>query len=244
MSPTAPTPPEPAEPAAPVAAPHQTVAPAARWPRCAGSVARGFGLTLAAVLLLFLIWLLYDNATAPNQSDLPVTVVALAEQPLGPPPAPVKPEASPAPARPAASAAPATPVPTRQAAASARPSRINGTGHAVSRTGAKTAATRSARHAAPARRTPPRVLRVTLSAAERDVALLAAVLAHANNVAVPQAAAPPADAADAHHAVALRRNDEATGALLQRCRQLGVVNGRLCPARGCAGHHGRASGCR
>ena len=60
------------------------------------------------------------------------------------------------------------------------------------------------------------------AAGDSDVTLLAAMVAHG------QRSAPPRD-------VVLRKDDEETPGLLQRCRQLGLIEGMLCRARICAG---------
>ena len=59
-------------------------------------------------------------------------------------------------------------------------------------------------------------------AGDSDVTLLAAIVAHG------QRSAPPRD-------VVLRKEEEETPGLLQRCRQLGLIEGMLCRARICAG---------
>lgn len=60
------------------------------------------------------------------------------------------------------------------------------------------------------------------AARDSDVTLLAAIVAHG------QRSAPPRD-------VVLRKEEEETASLLQRCRQLGLIEGMLCRARICAG---------
>lgn len=60
------------------------------------------------------------------------------------------------------------------------------------------------------------------AAGDSDVTLLAAIVAHG------QRSAPPRD-------VVLRKDEEETPGLLQRCRQLGLIEGMLCRARICAG---------
>lgn len=57
---------------------------------------------------------------------------------------------------------------------------------------------------------------------DSDVTLLAAIVAHG------QRAEPLRD-------VVLRKDEEETASLLQRCRQLGLIEGMLCRARICAG---------
>ncbi len=60
------------------------------------------------------------------------------------------------------------------------------------------------------------------AAGDSDVTLLAAIVAHG------QRSEPPRD-------VVLRKDEEETASLLQRCRQLGLIEGMLCRARICAG---------
>ena len=60
------------------------------------------------------------------------------------------------------------------------------------------------------------------AAGDSDVTLLAAIVSHG------QRSEPPRD-------VVLRKDEEETASLLQRCRQLGLIEGMLCRARICAG---------
>ncbi|OYO30116.1 hypothetical protein CD932_02435 [Janthinobacterium sp. PC23-8] len=60
------------------------------------------------------------------------------------------------------------------------------------------------------------------AAGDSDVTLLAAIVAHG------QRTQPPRD-------VVLRHEEAETASLLQRCRQLGLIEGMLCRARICAG---------
>ena len=79
---------------------------------------------------------------------------------------------------------------------------------------------------APARQATARAMplkpRPSATASDSDVTLLAAILAHGKQ------SAPPRD-------VVLRKHEEETASLLQRCRQLGLIEGMLCRARICAG---------
>lgn len=67
---------------------------------------------------------------------------------------------------------------------------------------------------------------VAAAPGDSDVALLTAMVAHAQR----QDGA-PAPARD----VVLRRDDEDTAGLLQRCKQLGMIEGMLCRSRICSG---------
>ena len=82
------------------------------------------------------------------------------------------------------------------------------------------------RQHAPARQAAARAASVKprpgVVAGDSDVTLLAAIVAHG------QRSAPPRD-------VVLRKEEEETPGLLQRCRQLGLIEGMLCRARICAG---------
>lgn len=74
-----------------------------------------------------------------------------------------------------------------------------------------------------ATRTAPVKPRPSAPAGDSDVTLLAAIVAHGQrNEQVRD--------------VVLRKDDEDTPGLLQRCRQLGLIEGMLCRARICAGH--------
>ncbi|MEG2033562.1 MAG: hypothetical protein RR376_23150, partial [Janthinobacterium sp.] len=61
---------------------------------------------------------------------------------------------------------------------------------------------------------------------DSDVALLTAMVAHAHR---QEGAAKPA------RDVVMRKDEEETADLLQRCRQLGMIEGMLCRARICSG---------
>lgn len=82
------------------------------------------------------------------------------------------------------------------------------------------------RQHAPARqaaaRAAPLKSRPGAAAGDSDVTLLAAIVAHGQRLE------PPRD-------VVLRKDEEETASLLQRCRQLGLIEGMLCRARICAG---------
>ncbi|MNS97304.1 hypothetical protein D3C72_1316300 [compost metagenome] len=61
---------------------------------------------------------------------------------------------------------------------------------------------------------------------DSDVALLTAIVAHAHRQA--GTAVPARD-------VVLRKQEEETAELLQRCQQLGLIEGMLCRSRICSG---------
>lgn len=64
-------------------------------------------------------------------------------------------------------------------------------------------------------------------AGDSDVTLLAAMVAHGQQ--------PAAVRQEAARDVVLRQDEEETASLLQRCRQLGLIEGMLCRARICSG---------
>ena len=73
---------------------------------------------------------------------------------------------------------------------------------------------------------PPASRPAPSAAGDSDVALLTAMVAHAHRQEGP--AAPVRD-------VVLRRQEEETAELLQRCKQLGLIEGMLCRSRICSG---------
>ena len=79
----------------------------------------------------------------------------------------------------------------------------------------------------PAARSPNR--QHSAPAGDSDVTLLAAMVAHGQRA--EPAPAEPVPVRD----VVLRQNEDETSALLQRCRQLGLIEGMLCRARICSG---------
>ena len=254
----------------------------ARWRPHAGLVLRSGGLVMATVLLLVLVWLLYDNAMAPTRYriELPVTVMALAEQPLGPqreadrgaghaaatpPPAASMAMAAPAPLsalKPAATAASPAAPPRRPpkpaagmaqasvpgAAQRARATRVPWRAPAAVAPAAARATPAHARLASarprPAPAAPRRAGAAALSAPDSDVALLAAVLAHARNLAPPALRSAPVDGGGASLDATQRLDGVPTAALLQRCRQLDGADGLLCRSRLCAGSHARHAACQ
>lgn len=70
---------------------------------------------------------------------------------------------------------------------------------------------------------------------DSDVALLTAMVAHAHRQ--ESTVAPVRD-------VVLRQADEDTASLLQRCKQLGMIEGMLCRSRICSGRWDSDSACR
>lgn len=89
----------------------------------------------------------------------------------------------------------------------------------------------------PAAKAPPPA---AAAAPDSDVVLLTALVAHAGKQAAPLAkapdpAAPDPDAGGSDHDVVLPRASETTESLLQRCKQLGFIEGMLCRSRICAG---------
>lgn len=91
---------------------------------------------------------------------------------------------------------------------------------------AATAAAAQHKQHAPSRQAAARAApvrpRPDATAGDSDVTLLAAIVSHG------QRSEPPRD-------VVLRKDEEETASLLQRCRQLGLIEGMLCRARICAG---------
>ncbi|CDG84034.1 hypothetical protein [Janthinobacterium agaricidamnosum] len=170
----------------------------------------------AGVLLMLGVvsWLSYQQAVAP-------TPLVLASTPLRdarPSPAPV-----PAP----------TAEPEVQAAAI-----INETPPARAATPAKAAPApvKVAPSAAPAARpSPPLPARRGGAAPDSDVALLSAMVAHANGQPPPEGS---------KRDVVLRKGDESTESLLQRCKELGLIEGMLCRSRICAGRWDSDLACR
>lgn len=139
------------------------------------------------------------------------------------PPAPatavtVAPPALPAPAAPAA---PIVPAHTAQAATI-----VNTAAPPLPAVAATTA---SARASAPRKAAPParsQGPRPAAAPGDSDVALLTAMVAHAHRQ--EGTAKPMRD-------VVLRRQEEETAELLQRCKQLGLIEGMLCRSRICSG---------
>lgn len=139
------------------------------------------------------------------------------------PPAPatavtVAPPALPAPAAPAA---PIVPAHTAQAATI-----VNTAAPPLPAVAATTA---SARASAPRKAAPParsQGPRPAAAPGDSDVSLLTAMVAHAHRQ--EGTAKPMRD-------VVLRRQEEETAELLQRCKQLGLIEGMLCRSRICSG---------
>ena len=91
------------------------------------------------------------------------------------------------------------------------------------------APTASARSSAPRKTAPParpQGPRPAAAPGDSDVALLTAMVAHAHRQ--EGTAKPVRD-------VVLRRQEEETAELLQRCKQLGLIEGMLCRSRICSG---------
>ena len=91
------------------------------------------------------------------------------------------------------------------------------------------ATTASARASAPRKAAPlarPQGPRPAAAPGDSDVALLTAMVAHAHRQ--EGTATPVRD-------VVLRRQEEETAELLQRCKQLGLIEGMLCRSRICSG---------
>lgn len=76
----------------------------------------------------------------------------------------------------------------------------------------------------------------TALAADTDVTLLAALMAHANQ--------PTAVVAESSRDVVERKDGDATAGLLQRCKQLGQIEGMLCRSRICSGRWENDLACR
>ncbi|HEV7815136.1 MAG TPA: hypothetical protein VGP06_08580 [Janthinobacterium sp.] len=80
----------------------------------------------------------------------------------------------------------------------------------------------------------------TASAADSDVALLTALVAHANNQTLPAA---PEGRSAANRDVVQSKESETTESLLQRCKQLGLIEGMLCHSRICSGRWDSEAAC-
>jgi len=84
---------------------------------------------------------------------------------------------------------------------------------------------------------PPRHTAVQAQASmDRDAALLAALVARGN--------ANPSDPASSNRDIVERQANDNTGQLLQRCQQLGRIEGMLCRSRICAGRWESDLACR
>ena len=79
------------------------------------------------------------------------------------------------------------------------------------------------------------------SPADGDVALLTALVAHANQETLP---ALPAPAPPVNRDVVQLRAGETTESLLRRCRQLGPVEGKLCHQRICSDRRNSEPACQ
>lgn len=90
-------------------------------------------------------------------------------------------------------------------------------------------------HAAPRKPAPAKAAVVQVATADNDVALLAALVAHANSQ--PQAYGRNRD-------VVVRTDSDSTEALLARCQRLGAAEGELCRARICSGQWAHEAACR
>jgi len=138
-------------------------------------------------------------------------------------------DAPPLPPAPAmATAAPAIPVPTvlQQAASPAQAATIvNTAGPPLPEVAASNAPRKTS---PPVRQAAahPQGGKPAAAPGDSDVALLTAMVAHAHRQA--GTAAPPRD-------VVLRKQEEETAELLQRCQQLGLIEGMLCRSRICSG---------
>ena len=80
-----------------------------------------------------------------------------------------------------------------------------------------------------------------LGPADGDVALLTALVAHANQETLP---ALPAPAPPVNRDVVQLRAGETTESLLRRCRQLGPVEGKLCHQRICSDRRNSEPACQ
>jgi len=94
--------------------------------------------------------------------------------------------------------------------------------------------------AAPTHQPAAQAAPAAIPAPDSDVVLLTALVAHANKLAPPPAKAPAPAAADplpggSNRDVILPKENDSTESLLQRCKQLGFIEGMLCRSRICAG---------
>jgi hypothetical protein len=74
------------------------------------------------------------------------------------------------------------------------------------------------------------------AARDTDVTLLTALVAHANE--------PTVTVAERSRDVVERNDGDTTAQLLERCRQLGVIEGMLCRSRICSGRWDQDAACR
>lgn len=164
---------------------------------------------LLGLMLLMLAWLAWDNSSEQPPDTSTIAPVAVAA-----------PQASEAPAPVQAPAAAATII--NEAPAAVAPPQATRTVPQKSHPAPALATTRAA-----AARPPRRPATVSAPAGDSDVTLLAAMVAHGQQPAPVR----PEPARD----VVLRQDEEETASLLQRCRQLGLIEGMLCRARICSG---------
>ncbi|MGK5003522.1 hypothetical protein [Janthinobacterium sp. LB2P70] len=138
-------------------------------------------------------------------------------------------DAPPLPPAPAtAMAAPAIPAPTvlQQAASPPQAATIVNTAGPPLPEAAASSAPRKTPPPARQAATRPQEPRPAAAPGDSDVALLTAMVAHAHRQA--GTAVPARD-------VVLRKQEEETAELLQRCQQLGLIEGMLCRSRICSG---------
>ena len=160
-------------------------------------------------MLLVLAWLAWDSGS--GEPPVPRTAGA----------------AAPVPAPAATSQASEPPAPAPAAATI-----INEAPAAAAPPAARTLPHKSQAARTPAARSPNR--QHSAPAGDSDVTLLAAMVAHRQRVEPAPAEPAPAEPVPVRDVV-LRQNEDETSALLQRCRQLGLIEGMLCRARICSG---------
>jgi hypothetical protein len=220
-------------------------------PRAATRQLDGWIVGVGSIVLVLaaLAWFTYDKAAVPLRVPAGMTDrisggAGASAQPTAPlPRAPLTPphQASPVPGQAAAIINEAAlqephqrrgPLASDTATAHAAflASKKNGPAHAVPpspQTARSAAAVAAAANPTPA---------TAANAADTDIALLTALVAHANK---PAAVAP-----ERSRDVVERHDGDSTTSLLARCRQLGPIEGMLCRSRICSGRWESDSACR
>ena len=180
---------------------------------------------LLGVMLLALAWLAWDSLAQAPLPDREIdkdgaTASAMARRSTPAPAAAPAPPPVPQTNQPP-SPGPAAATIINEVPAAAAPAHARGTAPQKSHPGATVAAAR-----APTVK-PSKRASVAAPAGDSDVTLLAAIVAHGQQPAPLRQ--------EAVRDVVLRQEEEETASLLQRCRQLGLIEGMLCRARICSG---------
>jgi hypothetical protein len=193
--------------------------PAAKPARAAGWTIDGWTIGLCVLLLTMagMAWMMHKKTVTPDSfkpgrvsASVPAVPVAVERQ-EAPPAERGSNQAAAIINDPAAGSAERSVAPAVQKARAAAPAAV-----------ASTASPRAAPVKLPARTTPP-----PAAAGDTDVALLAALVAHAGK---PTVVAP-----ERSRDVVEREKGDSTAQLLARCKQLGLIEGMLCRSRICSG---------